>query len=391
MKAQEIKKDIYFVGAKDWNIRDFHGYKVPRGTSYNAYLIIDEKITLVDTVKAPFSQELLTKIKSIIDPTKIDYLICNHVEMDHSSSMPAVLEQTKNATVITDMQGKNSLAQHYDTSDWKIEVVKTGDTLNIGKRTLSFVQTPMLHWPDSMVTYIEQDKLLLPNDGFGQHIAADSIFANENPMDIIFEEAKSYYANILFPFPKQTFNALEVLQNLEIDMIAPAHGCIWQKDEVKKIQELYNDWASGKNENKAVIIYDTMWGSTEKMARSIELELESHNIKVAVKNLKEVDVSEIMTELIDSKYVIIGCSVLNNQILPKMAGFLNYMQGLKPHDKIGFSFGSYGWAKGVLDQLQQPFEALNFETPVDSFTCQYVPTEEDLNELQNKIKELVKK
>lgn len=391
MRAQEIKKDIYWVGARDWSIRNFHGYEVARGTSYNSYLIMDEKITLVDTVKEPFTNELIDRIKDIVDPSKIDYLVCNHVEMDHSGAMPEIMNLAPNATIITDIQGQMALEQHYEIKDWKIEVVKTGDTLNIGQRTLSFVQTPMLHWPDSMVTYVAEDKLLLPNDGFGQHIATENLFARDNSIDIIYEEAKKYYANILFPFPKQAEKALGAVGELEIDMIAPSHGCIWQgEEEIAKITSLYEKWAHHENNGSAVIIYDTMWKSTEKLAEAIKQELEANGIKTRFKSLQSNHISDVIVDVMDAKYVIIGSPTLNKEILPTVAGFMTYMKGLAPKNKVGFAFGSYGWAPTAIADVQGVFEHLKWEVPAEPYYVKYVPKGNHTEEIKEKIRELIK-
>jgi flavorubredoxin len=390
---QEIKKDIFSVGVKDWNIRSFHGYRVNQGTSYNSYLIMDEKITLVDTVKEHFSDEFLEKVGSVVDFEKIEYLICNHVEMDHSGAMPAILKLAKNATVITNAQGKQSLADHYDISDWKIQVITSGEVLNIGKRNLTFVQTPMLHWPDSMVTYVAEDKLLLSNDAFGQHIAADDIFANKHPIDVIFEAAKNYYANILYPFVNQADKALGALKDVDIEMIAPAHGCIWQgKEEVNKILSLYQKWHNNENDGKAVVIYDTMWGSTEKLAKDIVQEFEEQGIETILKRVGEANhISDVIVELLDAKYVVIGSSTLNNQILPTVASFMTYMKGLSPRNKVGFTFGSYGWAPGAIKVIHEVFEYLKWETPVEPYMVKYVPVKADDIDVKVKIKELIEK
>ncbi|MCV6599843.1 MAG: FprA family A-type flavoprotein [Alphaproteobacteria bacterium] len=389
MNTIEIKKDIHWVGARDWNIRNFHGYEVARGTSYNAYLIMDEKITLVDTVKEPFSNDLIDRVKSLVNLEDIDYLVCNHVEMDHSGAMPEVLKLAKNATVVTNMAASMGLKEHYNVADWKIQTVKSGDTLNIGKRNLTFVQTPMLHWPDSMVTYVAEDKLLLSNDGFGQHIATDKLFAKDNPIDIVYDEAKRYYANILYPFARQAGKALEALSGLEIEMIAPSHGCVWQGEEVAKIISLYDSWAKAEYKNKAVVIYDSMWGSTEKLARFAVEELEEQGIGTILRDVKVNHISDLISDIIDAKYVLIGSPTLNNQIMPNIAAFLCYMKGLAPHNKIGFAFGSYGWAAGAIKDIEDVFNHLKWEVPVDKYCVKYIPNGNHKEEIKEKIRELV--
>ena len=260
----EIKPDIYWVGGIDWDIRNFHGYLTQRGTTYNAYLIIDKKITLVDTVKHYLFDELFSRIKEIVDPSKIDYIISNHVEMDHTGSLPKLLRFCPNAKIITSTRGEKGLKRHYK-KDWDFQVVQSGDTLNIGKRTLHFVHIPMVHWPDSMVTYIPSDKLLLPNDAFGQHIASSERFDDELEWGMLQEEAAKYYANIVMPYGDQVKKALAALGELDIDMIAPSHGIIW-RSYIPQILKEYHKWAAYESDDKALIVYDSMWGSTEKMA-----------------------------------------------------------------------------------------------------------------------------
>ena len=336
----ELKKDIYWVGAIDWDLRNFHGYLTPRGTTYNAYLIIDKKITLVDTVKHYKFEEMLSRIKEIIDPKKIDYIISNHVEMDHSGSLPKILKYCPNAKIITSTLGQKGLKKHYK-KDWNFNVVNAGDTLNIGSRTLHFVPIPMVHWPDSMVTYIQKDKLLLPNDAFGQHIASAQRFDDELEWGILKEEAAKYYANIVMPYGDQVKKALDALKNLKIDMIAPSHGIIW-KTHIKKLLEEYKKWANYDSENKALIIYDSMWGSTEKMAKTLAEGLEESKIKVTLKNLKTNHISDVITEVLTSRLILFGSPTMNNMMLPSMGEFLTYLKGLRPRNRLGFVFGSYG-------------------------------------------------
>ena len=242
MQPREIKKGIYWVGGIDWSLRDFHGYLTQLGTTYNAYLIIDDKITLVDTVKHYLVHEMLERISQIIDPKKIDYIVSNHVEMDHSGGLPRLKELIPKAKIYTSPNGKKGLALHYQ-KDWDFFEVKTGDVLNIGKRNLNFVQVPMVHWPDSMVTYVSEEKLLLSNDAFGQHIAGSERFDDEINLGILMQQATKYYANIVMPFGAQVLKALDVVGALDLDMIAPSHGIIWCKN-IPQILYKYKQWAA---------------------------------------------------------------------------------------------------------------------------------------------------
>ncbi len=385
LQKVEIKPEIYWVGAIDWNIRNFHGYDTRRGTSYNAYLIIDNKITLIDTVKHYLFDEMLSRIKKIIDPNKIEYIVSNHVEMDHSGSLPKMKKESPSAKIITSTRGQKGLLRHYK-KDLDFQIVKSGDTLNIGKRTLHFVHTPMVHWPDSMVTYIPLDKLLLPNDAFGQHIASNQRFDNNFEWGILREEAAKYYANIVMPYGDQVKKALETVSKLDIDMIAPSHGVIW-RSKIPEILKEYKKWANFESENKALIIYDTMWGSTEKIAYSLMDGLSESGINVLLRNLKNNHISDIITDVQDSKLILLGSPTLNNGMMPSMAGFLTYLKGLKPRNRIGFIFGSYGWGGQAVGEIENIIKDLSWDMPYNSINLNYIPNDTELNN----VKELGKK
>jgi len=376
----EIKPDIYWVGGIDWDIRNFHGYSTNRGTSYNAYLIIDKKITLVDTVKHYLFDEMISKIKVLIDPKKIDYIISNHVEMDHSGSLPNILEVCPKAKVITSTRGETGLRRHFK-KDWDFKVVQSGDTLYIGKRTLHFVHIPMVHWPDSMVTYSASDKLLLPNDAFGQHIASAERFDDEIEWGILKEEAEKYYSNIVMPYGGQVEKALKVLSSLKIDMIAPSHGVIW-RSQISKILKEYNKWAMYETEKKALIIYDSMWGSTEKIAFTLREGIEEAGIHVKMRNLSTCHISDVITDVNSSKLILIGSPTLNNTMLPTMGGFLTYLKGLRPKKRIGFVFGSYGWGGQAVGEIEKILKDLDWEIPVESINLNYIPDEKELFEVK---------
>ncbi len=380
LEKVEIKPDIYWVGGVDWDIRNFHGYSTNRGTTYNSYLIIDKKITLVDTVKHYLFDEMISRIKEIIDPSKIDYIISNHVEMDHSGSIPKLLEICPNAKVFTSPRGEKGLSRHYK-KDLNFKIVKTGDKLNIGKRTLHFVEIPMVHWPDSMVTYILEDKLLLPNDAFGQHIASSERFDDEIEWGILKEEAAKYYANIVMPYGSQVEKALDVLSGLDIEVIGPSHGIIW-RSKIPKIMKEYKKWAKYETENKALIIYDSMWGSTEKIAYKLREGIEEIGVHVTIRNLKNSHISDIITELNSSKLILIGSPTLNNTMLPSIGGFLIYLKGLRPKKRIGFVFGSYGWGGQAVGEIEKILKDLSWDMPIKSVNLNFVPDKKELNDVK---------
>ncbi|UCF11790.1 MAG: FprA family A-type flavoprotein [Thermoplasmatales archaeon] len=388
MNAVEIKPDIYWVGGIDWDIRNFHGYITQRGTTYNAYLIMDKKITLVDTQKHYLFEEMLSRIKEIVDPLKIDYIVSNHVEMDHSGSIQKLLEVAPNAKIITSTRGEKGLRRHYK-KDWNFKVVKSGDTLNIGERTLHFVEIPMVHWPDSMVTYIPSDKLLLPNDAFGQHIATSERFDDEVDWGILKEEAAKYYANIVMPYGSQVEKALEALSGLDIEMIAPSHGIIW-RSLIPQILKEYTKWARYETEDKALIVYDSMWGSTEEIANTLREGIEEAGIHVTMRNLKNNHISDVITDVISSKLILLGSPTLNNTMLPSMGGFLTYLKGLRPKNRIGFVFGSYGWGGQAVGEIEKIIKDISWDVPVESININYVPDEKELLDVRKKGKKLGK-
>ncbi len=384
MNKIELKPGIYYVGVVDWNLRNFHGYSIHKGTTYNAYLIVDEKVALIDTVKAPFAQELLDRILEIIDPAKIDYLISNHVEMDHSGSIPAVMQAASNAVLVTSSpSGLKGLKAHYG-DHFNFQEVKAGDVLSLGKRSLSFVGTPMLHWPDNMVTYCPEEKILFSNDAFGQHFTSSKHFDDEVDLAQVMADAQGYYANILMPFGSQAKKALAIIEGLDIEMIAPSHGIIW-RSYVKDIIEEYRRFADGITEDLALVIFDTMWHSTEKIAHSIAEGFDKRGTQVKLIDLKETDLSDIITDVLTARYLVIGSPTLNNNMLPNVAALLTYLRGLQPKNKKGFAFGSYGWGGQSVGLVNQAMEELGIEIITEPIRINYIPSKEQLAELEDKI------
>jgi len=378
MDKVELKRGIYWVGAIDWNVRDFHGYSTPFGSTYNAYLILDEKNVLVDTVKAPFYLEMLGRISEIIDPAKIDIVISNHVEMDHSGSLLQIVERIGSPLVVTSERGKKGLEKHYQQS-WKFRTVKSGETLSIGHRTLAFVEAPMLHWPDSMFTYIKEDQLLLPNDAFGQHFASCQRFEDEVGDDVMRHAAK-YYANILWPLAPLILKKVDevVKMGIPIDMIAPSHGLIWRKNPNRIIQA-YVEWSQGKTAKKILVIYDTMWGSTEKMAKAILKGLIDEGADARLLHLRSNHRSDIIEEMLEARGVVLGSPTLNNGMFPTMGDFLTYMRGLRPKGKIFGLFGSHGWGGGAIKEMRRHLELEKFEIWEKELSVQFVPNSEELD------------
>lgn len=388
LNAIEISPKVWWVGGIDWNERLFHGYTTEAGITYNAYLIMDEKITLIDTCKATFSNELVQRISQVVDPAKIDVVITNHVEMDHSGSLPVIHKIAPNAQIYASAgAGVNEVKAHFGI---EATPVKSGDTLNIGERTLTFVTTPMVHWPDNMVTYSDVDRILFSNDAFGQHYATTKRFDDENDLCEIMKQAKKYYANIVWPYGMQAHKALEAVKGLELKMIAPSHGCIW-RSHIDKILEKYEAWTTYQTEEKAVVVFDSMWHSTEMMAREICDSFIAEGISAKLIDVKASHISDIMTDLCDARYVAVGSPTLNSNMLPTVASFLTYMRGLSPKNdqRIGLAFGSYGWAPLGPKQVYEELEKAKFNLPVPVITQQWIPSEENLAELQATVKKII--
>lgn len=388
LNAIEISPKVWWVGGIDWNERLFHGYTTEAGITYNAYMIMDEKITLIDTCKATFSNELVQRISQVVDPSKIDVVITNHVEMDHSGSLPVIHKIAPNAQIYASAgAGVNEVKAHFGI---EATPVKSGDTLNIGERTLTFVTTPMVHWPDNMVTYSDVDQILFSNDAFGQHYATTKRFDDENDLCEIMKQAKKYYANIVWPYGMQAHKALEAVKGLELKMIAPSHGCIW-RSHIDKILEKYEAWTTYQTEEKAVVVFDSMWHSTEMMAREICDSFIAEGISAKLIDVKASHISDIMTDLCDARYVAVGSPTLNSNMLPTVASFLTYMRGLSPKNdqRIGLAFGSYGWAPLGPKQVYEELEKAKFNLPVPVVTQQWIPSEENLAELQATVKKII--
>ena len=357
----KIKEQIYSVGVVDKDVRIFHGYATPIGTTYNSYLIIDDKITLVDLVKAQFSDEFIKNIENIVPLEKIDNIICNHVEPDHSGAFSKLIPLCTNATVYGTLACEKELHAYYPETEFNFQLVKLGDSLTTGKYNFDFFPMPMVHWPDSMSTYLREAELLFSNDAFGQHIGTGQLLEEELELSLLLEQAADYYANIVMPFGKQVERLITQLANLPIQLICPSHGLIWNKS-CKKIIELYGEWARGElNQEKVVIVYDTMWHTTEKMAKLISDEYRALGMEVISISLQEKHYSYAMTQLLNAKYIFVGSPTLNNQMLPSVAAFLCYMRGLRPQNRIGMAFGSYGWSGESIPLVQEQLKAAGME------------------------------
>ena len=366
MKAFELKEGIYWVGAVDWAVRDFHGYETPRGTTYNNYLIMDEEITLIDTVKFDFSDVTVKNLQSVVDPSRIKHVVINHIENDHATSLDRIMALTPGAAIYMTEKGKKGIERFFDIGRWDIRVVKTGDILKIGKRTLRFIETAMLHWPDSMMTYCEEDKILFSQDAFGQHIASSGRFddefigcASQAELD---DAVIDYYANILMPFGQLIKAKLAEIGKLGLDigMIAPDHGIIWRANP-QRVLSMYQEMAGGKADLAATIIYDTMWQSTALMANPIAEGIRDEGVECEIVKLRATPMSVAIKKFWKSRGTLIGTPTLNNIMYPTIAEYLTHLRGLRPKNRIVGAFGSYGWSGGAVKETYEEFKRIGLE------------------------------
>ena len=380
MVKVELLRDVFWVGAVDWNLRHFHGfsYSIHRGTTYNSYLITDQKVALVDCVYQPFSKEMLERIGEIVEPSEIDYIIANHLEPDHSSGLLDLLEVAPEAKVYGTARCKQGLEKYYGYRG-NFSAVKTGDRLSLGKRTLTFIEAPMIHWPDSMFTYLAEEGLLMPNDVFGQHLATSSRFNDQVDRCEMIEEAKKYYANIIWPLSPIVLRKLEEIQKMgiRINMIAPSHGVIWRENP-GEIVGLYSRWAKGERLKRVLIVYDTMWGSTEKMAKAMMEGVMEAGVEAKLYRLPDSDESDIFGDLLDAGGILVGSSTINNGILPTLGTFAVDLRGLKPKGKLAAVFGSYGWGGGAAKELEAVLGDAGCELALPSYTVNWAPSAEEL-------------
>jgi anaerobic nitric oxide reductase flavorubredoxin len=371
--------NIDWVGAIDWNIRDFHSYETNRGATYNAYLVRDEKTAIIDTVKAPFAGLLLKNIAALCELSRVDYIVCNHAELDHAGALPEVLRAMPQATLVCDKKCAAALAEHFDTSQWKIQLVATGQEISLGLRTLRFIETPMVHWPESMATYVPEEGLLFSMDAFGQHYATSERFDSDVDLAIVMQEAKTYYANIVMPYGKTVLQTLDRLAGLKINMIAPSHGVIWRKYFPTILAE-YRNWANHRPKSKVLVIYDTMWESTSAMAEAILEGASQPGVDAALISIRRSNLTHIASEVLDAAAVAFGSATLNRGMMPMAAATLCYLEGLRPLKKAAVAFGSYGWGVGGAEAVDEALRRMDWEILHEPLRTRYRPTPEILDE-----------
>jgi len=392
---KKIKKDVFWIGKVDWEIRKFHGdeYSTHRGTTYNSYLVKDEKTALIDTVWSPFSAEFVWNLDNQISLKNIDYIVAQHAEIDHSGGLAELMEHIPDTPVYCTKNGMKSLKGHFH-KDWNFVPVKTGDKLNLGEKELIFIEAPMLHWPDSMFSYLTKENILFSNDAFGQHLASEMLYNDSVDQSELVQECIKYYANILTPFSGLVEKKIEEFKSLNVplDMICPSHGVIW-RDNPLQIVGKYLDWSKNYRENQITIVYDTMWNGTRNMAEAIAKGVRSVDDEVVVKlfNISHTDKNDVVTEVFKSKTLLVGSPTINRGILSAVAGFIEQIRGLKFKDKKAAAFGTYGWSGESVDMINQGLENAGFELLESGLKSTWNPDEKSLKECLDFGKEIAEK
>lgn len=388
-----ICEGVYRVGAIDWFLRDFHGYDVKRGVTYNSYLVRGSaKTALIDAVKAPFVGDLLANLAAHgVTPADLDYVVVNHAELDHAGGLEALVPMCTKAEIVCDAKCKNVLSVYFDTSAWNFRIVKEGESLSLGDKTLAFVETPMAHWPESMATYLPEDQVLFSMDAFGQHYPTYELFDEDVPLTDLMHELKHYYANILQALGKTTAAAVKKALPLSLRYICPSHGVVWHK-HIGEAIAAYQKWSAGVADRKVVVCFDTMWRSTELMAKAVAAgaaEVEGTDVRLI--SFRSTPISDIMTEVLEAGAIALGTPTQNNWYMPTVGAFLTAMLGLRTTDKLTFAFGSSGWAHGGADKALEALRAAGLtsitENPV---RCLWKPTPEILEQCREAGRNLAK-
>ncbi|MBS3763388.1 MAG: flavodoxin domain-containing protein [Planctomycetes bacterium] len=378
----QVKDKVFWVGVVDWDLRSFHGHELSthRGSTYNAYLIQDEKTVLVDTVWEPHTDRLMENISELVDPSEIDIVVANHAEIDHSGGLPEVMRAVPDARLVCSKRAPDNIKGHFH-EEWNFETVETGDSIDIGENKLVFVEAPMLHWPDSMFTYLTGSNVLMPNDAFGQHYASAYRFNDEVDQKELYEEAFKYYVNILNPFGNLVERKIQELVEMDVpvDVIAPSHGVIW-RDEPFQIVEKYQQWAQQEPEERAVLLYDTMWGATRRMAEAIGDGFSEEGIDYKLIDLALTDRNDALVEVFRAGLVAVGSPTINKGVLPTVTPILEDLRGLGFKNKKGAAFGSYGWGGGSVKRIEESLEEARIPLACEGLACQWQPEEDDLDE-----------
>ena len=391
----DINNKVTWVGKIDWELRRFHGdeYSTHKGSSYNSYLIRDTKTVLIDTVWMPFSQEYISNLKKIINLKKIDYIIANHSEIDHSGALPELMKLIPDTPICCTANGAKALKAHYH-KDWNFIEVKTGDSLDLGENKIYFIEARMLHWPDSMMCYLTGEEILFSNDAFGQHYASEHMYNDKVDQAELYQEALKYYANILTPFSALVIKKIEEVLSLKlpVSMICPSHGVIWRDDPLQIVNQ-YMKWAKNYKEDQVTIVYDTMWDATRTMAEAIAAGIRKTDDAITIKlyNCAKTDKNDLITEIFKSRMVVMGSSTINRGILSALASILEMIKGLGFKEKKAAAFGSYGWSGESPQIISEALSAAGFEVVSEGLKLPWVPDEEGIGRCRAFGKELAGK
>ncbi|HRW58430.1 MAG TPA: FprA family A-type flavoprotein [Chlamydiales bacterium] len=383
----EIAPDIFYVGYEDWPQREFHGFTTNRGVTYNSYLILDDQPVLMDTVKEPFFDQMIENIEQHISIEKLQYVVVNHAEPDHAGSIAKLMKKAPHITILCNAKCKEILSAYHDTQGWKFQIIGLNETISIGKKTLQFIMTPMVHWPESMMTYLKEDQILFSMDAFGQHYCSSSHFDDEVDQCELFEELKKYFANILPLYARSILNALEALKDIPLKMVAPSHGVIWRKG-INKAVQLYQKWCNFEAEKKVLILYDSMWGSSEKLAQAFFEGISEEGVLVKMLPVRHTPLTDIAYEALDSACICFGSATLNKGMMPQLSAVLTYLKGLSMQKKKTFVFGTYGWGIGAIEAIEKEVQTMGYESIMPSFKQKWSPKDTDLQECQKIGKQL---
>lgn len=382
--GKKVTDKVTWVGKIDWELVTFHGNELStfRGSSYNSYLVRDQKTVLIDTCWLPFDKEFVANLEREINLEQIDYIVMNHNEIDHSGALPALVERLPNVPIYCTKKGEGIIRGHYH-KDWNFVNVKTGDTLDLGENKLIFIEAPMLHWPDTMFSYLTGEHILFSNDAFGQHYASEELFNDNVPAEIVYAEALKYYTNIITPYsPMVTRKIKEFLDmHVPVSMICPSHGILW-RDDPMQIMETYQKWAADYQENQITLIYDTMWNSTRRMAECIAEGIREEDPDVVIKlyNSSKEDKNDIAMEVFKSRAILVGSPTINYGFAYSTGGIMELIRGLKFKKKKAAAFGSYGWSGEAVKEITEMLKGAGFAIVNDGIRCQWVPDEAHLEE-----------
>ncbi|MCL4474457.1 MAG: FprA family A-type flavoprotein [Actinobacteria bacterium] len=379
MAPIQLKEGIYWVGVVDWDIRDFHGLSTDAGSSYNAYLVVDEKIALIDAADpAGGAGTLLRHIAEIVDPATINYVISNHSEPDHSGALSEVMKVATQATLLASKDGVKRLGQMYH-QEWSFREVGDGEKLSLGKRTLKFFNTPLLHWPETMFTYCPEEKILFSCDAFGSHVASTERFVDEVGTDLVLPHLRKYYAFLLACFRKAVLGAMDKVKDLEIDMIGPSHGPVWRRD-IDILFRHYRSWATLEVADKATIVYGTMWGATQTMVGAVADGLKAGGLECRAWNVKNTDASDIVSDLLDSRLILMASPTFVSGIYPPIEAFIPYLRIPRDKTKKLAVFGSFGWSGGATRKLTEILRAEGYEVMDDALQQRFFPGVDEVRE-----------